>query len=113
MALLDSIKKAGAAAYASGNPMAVLVGKVTSVNPLEVNVDPRFTLPEDFLIVPESLTKMEVDLSHSHNSYEGSTGEALTNKVVIRKGLEAGDAVLLLRVQGGQQYVVLDKVVRP
>lgn len=103
MALLDSIKKAGAAAYAAGNPMAVLVGKVASLNPLEVNVDPRFTLPEDFLIIPERLMKFEVDL-----------GEAATGgKVVIRKGLEAGDAVLLLRVQGGQQYVVLDKLVRP
>ncbi|WP_337100933.1 DUF2577 domain-containing protein [Paenibacillus sp. YIM B09110] len=103
MALLDSIKKAGAAAYAAGNPMAVLVGKVTNLNPLEVNVDPRFTLPEDFLILPESLTRFEVDLG------ESATG----GKVVIRKGLEAGDAVLLLRVQGGQQYVVLDKLVRP
>jgi hypothetical protein len=63
MALLDTIKKAGAAAYASGNPTAVLIGKVVRINPLEVNVDQRFTL--------------------------------------------------LLRVQGGQQYVVLDKVVRP
>ncbi|WP_175598064.1 DUF2577 domain-containing protein [Paenibacillus luteus] len=100
MALLDSIKKAGAAAHAAGNPMAVMIGKVTKINPLEVNVDQRFTLTEDFLIVPESLTRFEAVLPSSE-------------KLLIRSGLEAGDAVLMLRVQGGQQFVVLDKVVKP
>lgn len=100
MALLDSIKRAGAAAHAAGNPMAVMIGKVTKINPLEVNVDQRFTLTEDFLIVPESLTRFEAVLPSSE-------------KLLIRSGLEAGDAVLMLRVQGGQQFVVLDKVVKP
>ncbi|MGG1635005.1 DUF2577 domain-containing protein [Paenibacillus sp. FSL K6-3182] len=100
MALLESIKKAGAAAYAAGNPLAVMVGKVIQINPLEVNVDQRFTLSEDFLIIPESLVKYEVELQTSE-------------KLVIRTGLEAGDAVLMLRVQGGQQFVVLDKVAKP
>jgi hypothetical protein len=100
MALLDSIKKAGAAAHAAGNPMAVMIGKVTKINPLEVNVDQRFTLTEDFLIVPESLTRFEAVLASSE-------------KLLIRSGLEAGDAVLMLRVQGGQQFVMLDKVVKP
>ncbi|MGO4347513.1 DUF2577 domain-containing protein [Paenibacillus sp. MCAF9] len=100
MALLESIKKAGAAAYAAGNPLAVMVGKVIQINPLEVNVDQRFTLSEDFLIIPESLVKYETQLKTSE-------------KLVIRTGLEAGDAVLMLRVQGGQQFVVLDKVAKP
>ncbi|GGG81769.1 DUF2577 domain-containing protein [Paenibacillus radicis (ex Gao et al. 2016)] len=111
MALLDIIKQAGAAAHASGNPMAVMAGKVLSINPLQVNVDQRFTLTEDFLIVPESLTRFEVDLTHSHSIGSGQTGEALQEKLLIRRGLEAGDAVLLLRVQGGQKFVILDKVV--
>ncbi|OME79062.1 hypothetical protein BK120_22440 [Paenibacillus sp. FSL A5-0031] len=100
MALLESIKKAGAAAYAAGNPLAVMVGKVIQINPLEVNVDQRFTLSEDFLIIPESLVKYETQLQTSE-------------KLIIRTGLEAGDAVLMLRVQGGQQFVVLDKVAKP
>lgn len=112
MALLDTIKKAGAAAYASGNPMAVMVGKVIRTNPLEVNVDQRFTLPEDFLIVPESLTSYEIDAVHRHSVGGAQTDDALAEKLVIRKGLEAGDNVLLLRVQGGQQFVLLDRISR-
>lgn len=32
---------------------------------------------------------------------------------VIRKGLEIGDTVLLIRYQGGQTYLVLDRLVKP
>ncbi|WP_341279354.1 DUF2577 domain-containing protein [Paenibacillus sp. FSL H8-0537] len=88
MALLDAIKKAGAAAHASGNPVAVLIGRVTGTNPLEVNVDQRFTLSEDFLIIPEGVSDVQR----------------------ISRALEPGDIVVLLRVQGGQQFVVLDRV---
>lgn len=34
-------------------------------------------------------------------------------EVLIRKGLEIGDTVLLLRYQGGQTYLVLDRLVKP
>lgn len=105
MALSDTIKRLGAGAIEAGNPVAVMFGKVTKTNPLEINVDQRFTLDEDFLIIPERLTRYEIDLRHKHSTDE----EALL--VVIREGLKVGDTVLLLRVQGGQKYVVLDKVV--
>ncbi len=112
MALSDTIKRLGAGAVDAGNPVAVMFGKVTKVNPLEVNVDQRFTLDEDFLIVTERLTRYEVDLKHKHKTSSEDTEEALTEKVVIREGLKADDTVLLLRVQGGQKYVVWDKVIK-
>lgn len=47
-------------------------------------------------------------------------GESLTEykrniageEVVIRKGLQTGDTVVLLRYQGGQTYLVLDRLVK-
>ncbi|MFD2703822.1 DUF2577 domain-containing protein [Paenibacillus shunpengii] len=110
--LLDTIKKAGIKGVAAGNPVSILQGKVTSLNPLVVTVEQRLAIPEDFLIVPESLTRYEIDLSHTHGLYGGSdTQEALTSKIVIREGLKFGDAVLLLQAQGGQDFIILDKVV--
>lgn len=41
--------------------------------------------------------------SHSHG-YKGR------KKVLMHYALEAGESVLLLRVQGGQQYIVLDRI---
>lgn len=113
MALGDKIRKLGNDAVSAGNPVAVMFGTVTRTHPLEVNVDQRFTLEEDFLILTESLQKYEVDLRHKHLSGGGLTEEALTEKLVIRSGLQTGDTVLLLRMQGGQKFVVWDKVVKP
>ena len=122
MGMIDVIKKAGLGAVEAGNPVAVIFGTVTKASPLEVNVDQRFTLTEDFLIIPESLTHFEVDLQHTHQ-YDDETGSGSSTKttqpaepdtpqnVAIRKGLEVGDKVILLRAQGGQRFVVLDRVV--
>ncbi|MFH5185717.1 DUF2577 domain-containing protein [Paenibacillus sp. TAB 01] len=112
MRLLDLIKQAGVGAYDATNPVAILPGTVTNTNPLEVNVEQRFTLTEDFLLVPESLTLLELDLKHSHSTADGVTGESLTT-ITIRRGLEVGDIVLLIRVQGGQQFIILDRMVGP
>ncbi|SDJ76219.1 DUF2577 domain-containing protein [Paenibacillus naphthalenovorans] len=109
--MLNAIRQAALSAMEAGNPVAVMYGEVTKTNPLEVNVDQRFTLDADFLIVPESLTRLEIDLRHSHIMTSGTAEEALTQPIVIRPGLQAGDHVVLLRMQGGQKYLILDKVV--
>lgn len=113
--LLDLIKTAGADAVNASNPVNVLFGEVITANPLSVKVDQRFTLPADFLVVPESLTRYEVDLKHFHrypdDTQTEQTADALPEKVVIRPGLSPGDKVLMIRVQGGQRYIILDKVV--
>nr|WP_205127037.1 DUF2577 domain-containing protein [Paenibacillus ginsengarvi] len=111
--MLEAVKKAAVGAVDASQPVAVMTGTVTAVDPLEVDVDQRLKLPAAFLLVPESLIGYEVDLNHTHSYSEGTTGEALTEPVVIRRGLEVGDAVLLLRVQGGQRFVVLDRMVQP
>lgn len=83
MSLLETIKRAGIGAVEAGYPVAILFGTVSNKSPLEVNVDQRFILSEDFFIVPEDVRK---------------------------KVLEPGDTLLLLRVQGGQSYIILDRV---
>ncbi|GAA0378971.1 DUF2577 domain-containing protein [Bacillus horti] len=112
--LLEMIKQAGLDAMEASNPLHILYGKVLKNNPLEVNVDQRFTLSSDFLIVPEHLTRYEVDLTHQHevivDGVNVTTRNALPEKLVIREGLSEGDPIILLRVQGGQKYLIMDKV---
>ncbi|MGO4498803.1 DUF2577 domain-containing protein [Paenibacillus sp. 2RAB27] len=110
-ALANLIKRAGKGAVDAGAPVAILFGSVTQKNPLEVTVDQRFTLDEDFLIVPESLTEYRIQLSHSHSYNGGITGSSLTEEIIIRRGLEVEDAVILFRMQGGNQYLIFDRVV--
>ena len=81
MSLINVIKQASLGAVDTTSPVAVMFGTVTKSSPLEVNVEQRFTLPRDFLVIADKV-----------------------------KVLDIGDRVILLRVQGGQQFVVLDKV---
>ncbi|MBD8046747.1 DUF2577 domain-containing protein [Clostridium faecium] len=110
MGMLDTIKKASIGAFDASNPVNILFGEVLSVDNFKIKVDQKLILSKEFFIIPESLIRYEIDLSHNHNYTNGSTSSAL-NKVIIREGLKQGDKVLLLRMQGGQQYIVLDKVV--
>lgn len=112
--LLEMIKQAGLDAIEASNPLQILYGEVKKSDPLEVNVDQRFTLTSDFLIVPEHLTRYELDLQHQHEyTADGAlqrTQGALEEKIVIREGLQTGDPIILLRIQGGQKYLIIDKV---
>lgn len=112
--MLEAIKQAALGAMDAAGPVIVQLGSVTQINPLKVMVDNRLELTEDFFILPESLTKLELELKHTHAIQgAGSTEEALKDKIILRKGLEVGDKLLLLRMQGGQRYVILDRVVSP
>jgi hypothetical protein len=71
-------------------------GTVKSSNPLEVTVDQRFTLPVDFLVVPEHMTAYSITVGGQ--------------KFEIRRGLEAGDRVVLVRSSGGGKYVIVGRL---
>ncbi|RXZ84909.1 DUF2577 domain-containing protein [Paenibacillaceae bacterium] len=118
--LLGTIKQAGAGAVDAAGPVAIVFGVVEEASPLAVRVDQRFKLTREFLIVPESLVHFELALAHTHEyggeggggTATGTTAPALpAEPVVIRRGLEVGDKLLLLRMQGGQKYIILDRVV--
>lgn len=110
--MLDVIKQAALDVIKNSNPTAVMFGTVLSISPLEISVDQRLTLTEAFLIVPESMIRFEMLASRFLNGEETPDEESTTGaKVVLRSGMKQGDKVILLRVQGGQQFVVLDKVV--
>ena len=64
-------------------------------------------------------------LQHTHTTPEGTTGSALDSVacvehgkplpvengyILLNRGLEVGDKVLMMKVQKGQKYVVLSRV---
>lgn len=108
--LAETIKHAGVGAVNAGAPVTIVFGVVSNTSPLEVTVDQRFSLDEDFLIVPESLTEYKIDVSHTHSYTGGTTSSALNEEKVIRRGLVAGDIVIMFRMQGGKQYLIFDRM---
>ncbi|OMD82862.1 hypothetical protein BSK49_25350 [Paenibacillus odorifer] len=97
--MLDIIKKASLGAVGSTNPVAFSYGTVTEAAPLQIQVDQRFILSGNALVLPESVMESKIDIE----------GE----EVILRRGLASGDRVLMVRMQGGQSYIVLDRLVSP
>lgn len=115
--LVRVIKKAAEDANQAGYPVNVMTGTVTGVSPLTVTVEQRFTLSSAFLIVPEHLTDHKVNMSFAGQTDEAGDpahrhgyGGQLT--MTVHNGLKSGDSVVLIRQQGGQKYLIVDRVVK-
>lgn len=118
MSLVDLIKTTAIKAVLSTNPVNVLFGTVSQESPLEIEIHQKLKLTEEFLVLTERVTRYEVDLEQDHvytdDGSNGTSEKALTSlltKRQIRTGLKKDDKVVLMRVQGGQKFVVMDKVV--
>lgn len=120
--LLEVMKLASQQANEAGQPTDLRIGTVTSIKPLKVQVSTQFTLPASLLIVPQHLTKYTVDVTVDWDtqSKSGGSGESAfsshsheingTKKMTIDNSLKVGDKVALLRKQGGQSYLILDRI---
>lgn len=109
MSMIDMFKQMAGDTIGAGDPVNIVIGTVTKVSPIEIEISQKLKLTKEFLIITERVTRYEVDLEHNHGG-TNALGGKLTD-TPIRTGLKTGDRVLLIRVQGGQQYVVVDKVV--
>jgi len=131
--LLGAIKKAGTDAVEAGDPVAVEFGKVLSASPLRIQIDQKLILEASQLKLTRSVANhsvrvnaidafTDVDAVTGTAEVDGKSGTASIPKhsgtahVPQNTGtslcaLATGDVVVLLRMQGGKQYVVIDKVV--
>lgn len=133
MPSLDQIiKEMAVQAVNASDPADVMFGTVLSVKPMQIKIDQKITLTSEFLVLCRNVTNYSTTISldlntssetvtHNHKlkNSEETTEDASTNhshsisgnqKITINNGLSVGDEVILLKMQGGQKYVVLDKV---
>lgn len=60
--IIKAMKKIALGVVESKKPVNVLIGTVTGVNPLEITVDQKMTLTQEFLIIPRSMTDYTLDV---------------------------------------------------
>lgn len=113
--LIHLIKKAAVDAVEGEKPAGVLFGTVKSVSPLQINVEQRLTLGAEMLVLTSNVTDHEATLDvsgqtdsagdpvHAHQIFGRKT-------ITVRNGLKVGEKVILLRMQGGQRFLILDRV---
>ena len=119
---VELIKQAATEAVEAGKPVQLLFGRVISEHPLQIQAEQKAVYTEKMLVLTESVTDYEVDMTVSHQteSASGGAGEAAfaphthvyagRKKVLVHGALHAGDTVLLARMQKGRRFVVLCRV---
>lgn len=118
-------------------PVAVQTGTVIQINPIHIRVDDKMTHKEEDgdLILTHLVKDYEVDITVQHSTdsiyKEWDTNHAHPGvglatipidheheyrgrkKIIMHLALKKGEKVLLLRENGGQRYIVLDRVYDP
>lgn len=120
--LVKAVKRAAIEAVQASKPMAMILGVVASSNPLKISVDQKLTLTEAQLMLTNSVRDYTVEMTvdHSTESTSGGSGDSAYSshshaykgrkKFTVHLGLKEGEKVLLLRCDGGQKFIVLDRV---
>lgn len=120
--LIKAMKKAAVEAVAAQKPMAMCLGVVISTNPLKISVDQKMTLTSAQLMLTNAVRDFSVDMTVDHsteNASGGSGDNAFAShshrytgkkKYKVHLGLKTGEKVILLRCDGGQKFIVLDRV---
>jgi len=122
--MVELIKKAALDAVKESRPTSIVFGTVISIEPLKINVEQKLTLTSAQLILTHSVVDYDVDITVDHltENRSGGSGEAAfashnhgyvgKKTITIHNGLKNGDEVLMIQVQGGQKYIVLERMVK-
>ena len=103
---IQLVKKAAVEAVEATKPVKVYFGIVVQVKPLQVQVEQKLTVGESHLVLAQSLAAHRLSITGKRLSDNTGIGEL---EITIQNRLAVGDRVLLIRKQGGQDYVVVDK----
>ena len=101
----------------------IVYGTVESIEPLKVRVDQKLLLEQEQLKLTRAVMDYEVEMTVDHLTEKREGGSLAASyelhdheykgrkKFLIHNGLIIGDKVTMIRVHGGQQYLIIDKEV--
>ncbi len=121
---VETLKKAAIKAVEARKPVEVCFGEVKSISPLEILVEQKIPLGESQLILCRNVTEHKIHISVENVQdffYEGESQSSMKldptrfraikrMPVTVHNGLVVGDNVILFRQQGGQKYIVVDRI---
>lgn len=126
--IVEIIKMAAIEAVNASSPVAIVFGKVISDLPLKINIEQRLTLDESHLILSKNVTDYKTKISFDNPGIKqvfttwdmSETVESSPSKITFKtktkhditvyNALKLNETVIMLQVQGGQKYIVLDRV---
>ena len=100
--ILEMIKTAALEAIEHSKPVNIVYGTVVNDEPLSIKIDQKQILSSEHLIISRNFTDYKIRVSAPNPI--GNTELTVYNK------LKKGEKVILLRKQGGQQYLILERL---
>lgn len=131
---LKVIQEVSAKVYNNSEPSDIEFGTVESVEPLVIRISEMIALNENQLILTNLVKDFEVDIEVSHRTVNDDILNTLHDhpgvpqnsfdshhyhdykgrkKIKIYMGLKVGEGVILLKKQGGQRRLVIDRIDAP
>lgn len=119
---VENIKRAAMEAVKASMPSGVYFGTVISASPLKISVEQKMTLTEKQLVLTTLVQDFSVNMTvnHTTENRSGGSGDASfashnheykgTKEFIINNALQTGEKVVLIREQGGQKYLVIDRL---
>lgn len=110
--ILKMFKRAAKEAIEAADPTAIEFGTVTSVSPLKILVEQKKELSYAQLVLTRNVRDYEIEMTIEHvtEEAESHTHEYKgKKKFTVHNALKLGDDVMLVKMQGGQKYIVFDK----
>lgn len=126
--LVEAVKIAALDVVSDSKPIEVNFGTVTNDNPLEITIEDT-PYSKKFLILSRNVTDYKTKISFDNpgikmgaQNYEHSTEESkgdpykisfvtdTKHEITVYNSLKTGEKVILLRIQGGQKYLIWDRV---
>lgn len=101
--LVMLIKQAAVEAVNAKDPMSLKIGEVVSVSPLKISINQKITVQASQLLLTNSVRDYTVNCLDSGDK----------KKIIFRLGLKKGEKVVMLRCDGGQKFIVLDRLETP
>lgn len=116
--LLQLIQQIAINAVKTSKPCDYQVGTVVSAKPLKIKMSQSLTLEEEFIHLTRNVTdfktKFTLDKSsiyHTAHVDPPTDTWADEQDVTIHNALKVGEKVLVIRKSGGQDFIVIDRVV--
>ncbi|MCL0319389.1 DUF2577 domain-containing protein [Apilactobacillus xinyiensis] len=94
----------------------VVFGKVVSKKPLKIELSNTLILTEDFLTLGRNVTDHKEKISIVKDptkiilNEDKTADETKDIEIMVKQHLEEGDAVAMIRKDGGQEFYVFEKL---
>lgn len=121
--IVKIIKRIAVESVNATKPTSIVYGRVISTSPLRINIEQKMTLSKAQLVLTRNVTDFDIEMTVDHETgyRSGGSGESSfashnhgysgKKTFTVHNGLVTGDEVLMIQMQGGQKYIVLDRVV--